>query len=316
MLLIDVVQDMTRSQRMLCAHRWGVDSSAPMILAERMLVEDTAARLIRRMAKAGASTLGRILVEHVGSPIASHPALEAEASVLRDWGVLLEEGSGWSLPVDLALAARTERRVEHLYLGALITELSAKALRALAESLGVGLAGGQISQRVRLRGAVLSNFDAASASAEVLAGARALQGLGSLPAGTIRSVEPVDGAMGQLFDVTTAETTHRVAPREIALALGVEFPHAEYQAVPLVPMALERVQPLPLTAIGGIIEFQTAQQREQAMHSKRLQAWAMESAGARVLIHAEVDLQAVREELLRIGFESVAMDGAGDFYAS
>lgn len=316
MLLIDVVQQMTRSQRMLCAHRWGVDSSTPMILAERVLVEDVAARLVRRVAKAGAPNLGRLLVEYAGVGISEQDSLSAEAAVVRDWGLLLEDGKKWSMPIDLAMAASSERKKEHLLLSALLSFVSSKSLRSLAEALGVNLAGGQISQRVRLRQAIIDAFSESEASPDVKAAAKTTHGLGVLDVRALKSAEPVEGANGALFDVVIGEQTYRIAPREIAIALGFSFEEVSVEGVQPQPMALERVQALPMAEIGGLVVFQTAQMCDQAMHSKRMKEWSLEVSGARVLLKPSVDIQAVRDELLRIGYESVGLDGAGEIYAS
>ena len=315
MLLVDVIQQMTRSQRMLRAHRWGVEGVAPVMLAERLLVEDVAARLVRRMAKAGAPNLGRLLVEHTGASVRAQESLASEAAVLRDWGVLIEEDDRWALPVDLAIAARAERKLEHFYLGSLLNFTTEKALRPLADALGVSLAGGPVSQRVRVRQAILEAMKLDEIGDEVRAGVDELQSLGAVSVGLIRAVAPVEGTQGLLFDVTFDDGPRRIAPRDLALALGMEFAEVSVEGVQLVPLMLDRVQPLPSLPIGAVVTFQTPQMCEQAMHSKKLQEWALEVVGARVLMRAGVDVDALRSELLRLGYESEGMELLGGYHA-
>lgn len=313
MLLIDVIEQMTRSQRMLCAHRWGVDSATPMVIAERLLVDESAARLVRRMAKAGAPNLARLLVESVGVGIAEQASLAAEAAVVRDWGVLLEEDGRWSLPVDLAIAARGEAKNEGWLLGSLIARLSPKALRALADEVDVHLAGSHVSQCVRVRQGVLAGFAVDAADAPLREGVDALAAMTSVASNDVQALTPVEGRRGQLFDVTLKNgTQRRIAPRELALALGRALVEIAVQGAPLTPLTFDRVQALPVVPVGGVITFQSEALCARAMHSKWLKDQALEVIGARVLLRPGVVLRAVRDELLRLGYESAS---DGEFHA-
>lgn len=316
MLLVDVLQRMSRAQRSLSAQRWGVESSPPAVLAERLTSPDVARRLFGQLKQAGAPNLTLLLVEYGGAPFSPNEELAAEAAVLRDWGLLIEESDGWALPADLVLAMSASRQRERYFLGTLLARLNAKDLQTLADEVGIALAGSPVRSLAQIRRAVLIAADDADFS-DIVAAAEVVTELEPAELPRVGAIRLVAGHYGRLFVVNLDGVDYTVAPREIAEVMGHSFTDATVKGLRPATVSLEKVPTLAVVPVSALLQFSTSATLQEALRNRRFADIVQEVVGdRRVLLKEGLSAATIREELLRLGFEDVPGGADGGSYAS
>lgn len=303
----EVIAAMTRAQRSLCAHRWGIRASGPRVMAELLLEEATATRLLRRISKAGAGELVRLLAEHPGRGIPRQEVLEAEAAIVADWGILLQAGELWLLPFDLAIAMAPGLRCERFFASGFVRRLSDAQFRDLADAMQVPTGGSRVAQIARVSRAMLEQpvdpglQDAAAASAA----------LSPLAAEDIDEVELLDGAPFGRFRMVLADgSEHVVCPREYAVALGASFAEASARGFRPETMELEPIDVPEAQPISALVRFASKRALDDALRTPRFAQLVLERLGdTKVVIAPAVESETLRQALLHIGFEDVQREG-------
>lgn len=297
----EVIAAMTRAQRALCAHRWGIRHSGPRVMAELLLDETTAERLLRRIEKAGAGELIRLLAEHPGRGIPVQEELEAEAAIVADWGVLLAGDGRWLLPFDLAVAMAGELRCERFFAAGLIRRLSEGELRTMANALNVTAGGSRVSQIARIARAALE----APVDASLKDAAEACAKLSPLAAAEIDRVEWLEEPPFGRFRVCLRDGREElVCPREYAVALGVSFREARARGFRPQTMELEPIDVPEARLISAVVRFPSRRALDDALQTPRFAELVAERLGdTRAAIASGVEREKLRQVLLHIGFE-------------
>lgn len=316
MLLVDVLQRMSRAQRSLSAQRWGLESGPAAVLAERAMAPDVAQRLFHLLGHAGAPNLTRMLVENGGASLPQRDDLSSEASVLRDWGLLVEDGDAWALPTDLALAMDRCRHHERYFLGTLLAGLGPKDVQSLAEELGTPLAGSPVRSLAQLRNTVMGTAADADFS-DIRAAAETASSLEPAELPRVGAIRLVAGHYGRLFVVNLDGVDYTVAPREIAHAMGYRFVDATVEGLRPETVALNDVPTLTVEPVSALLQFSTHAMLQEALRNARFGELVLEVVGdRRVLLKEGLSAPVIRDALLRLGFEDVPGGTDGGSYAS
>lgn len=317
MLLVDLLQHMSRAQRALAAHRWGIEPGAPAMLAERLVHPEQAGRLFHRVAQAGAPNLILVLVEYGGAPFPVQSRLDAEAAVLREWGLLIEDGENWRLPADLSVAMSSQRESERYFLTTLLSSLDPRALRQIAEELSVVLAGGPARQIALLAREIVAYAQAAKISSETLRAAEVVAHLQFAALPRVGNIQVIEGSAGQRFRIALDGIDYEITPREIAELVGHQFRDLTVRALQPAAFTLGRVPSFPVLPVSALLVFPSKETMHEALRSLRFSALVVEQVGEqRLLLQAGMTLAMIREELVRIGFEGVLNAGIGGSNAS
>lgn len=312
MLLVDSLQQMSRAQRALNARRWEIDTDDPMRLAARATEPAGAMRLLRAVSQAGAPNLVRILIEFAGYPLAAQTLMEAEAAVLREWGLLVETKGGWMLPVDLALALRAQRQTERYFLAPLLAAVEPRSLRRIFAELKVFPQGGELQQIVVLATKIIEQAAIFPLDNEVRKAAWTVANLQSAAMPRLGKVEVVEGSAGQRFRITLDGVFYEITPREIAELVGHPFRDVTVRAQPSVAPSLGRMPTFAALETSALLVFPSQSALLEAMRSPRFASMVIELVGQqRVLIRADMSPIEIREELMRMGFEGVIDAGSG-----
>lgn len=315
MLLVDLLQQLSRAQRALSAHRWGIEPGAVAMVAERLVSPEIATRLFRRVAEAGAPNLIRVLTEYGGAPFEPQASLDAEASVLREWGLLIEDEGGWRLPADLAVAMVTLRGSERYFLPTLLARLDARALRSLADELSFPLAGSVPRQIVGLASEIVARAEPISSATRAAAEKTARLQSAALP--RVGNIEAVEGSAGQRFIIALDGVDYEIAPREISELVGHQFQDVTVRALQPAAFTLGRVPSFPVLPVSALLAFPSQEALQEALRSRGFSELVEEHLGPqRVLLRAGLSPSKIREELVRIGFEGVVDAGIGGSHAS
>lgn len=314
MLLVDLLQHMSRAQRALSAHRWGIEPGAAAMVAERLVSPEVATRLYRRVSEAGAPNLIRVLTEYGGAPFEPQPSLEAEASVLREWGLLVEDERGWRLPGELAVAMERQRGAERYFLSTLLARLDGRALREVAEELSFPLAGSFARQIVGLAREIVARADMLDEATRHAAQTTARLQSAALP--RLGEIEAIAGSAGQRFRITLDGIHYEIAPREISELVGHQFQDVTVRALQPAAFSLGQVPSFPVLPVSALLVFPSGEALQDALRSHRFSELVEEQIGAqRVLLRAGITPAKIREELVRIGFEGVLDAGIGGSHA-
>lgn len=300
-LLFDVLSAKPRAQRHLCAQRWEIPISAARVMVERMTSGSGAERIARRIVNAGASNLMPLLVEYGGYPIRRRPGFEAEAAIIRDWQIVVEDRESWRLPLDLAVAMLPVARYESLFLTTLLARLPEAQLVDLREEFELAGAGSRAFQIWRLREKILSGPCDSDA---VKQGAKLAAEHGSIEASRIDTVEYIAGSGGCLFAVNIDGNTRALATREVAQAHGFEFSEPNIEGATPEPMFLTELDVPEWTETSGVVSFISIRALQAALERAEFRQMVSEQIGdRRVILSADYTVQDAHLALTMLGYE-------------
>ena len=264
---------------------------------------ETAERLLRRISKAGAPTLIRLLAEHGGAPVPRQDGLEAEAAVLRDWDVMLERPDSWQLPLDLAVGMVGAVRRERGFAATLIARLDDQALRGLTDELGVTVGGSRAYQVVRALWAMPAQGptdDRARAAAARLAE------LCPLDVDRLGPVAVVPETAGSLWSLVYEGAPHEVTHRELAEQLGHAFIAEPVEGLRPGAVSLEPVEVPEAELVSALLTFPSRRALDEALSVSWFASLTARRLGERrIAVLPGVDRVRLREALLRLGYEDV-----------
>lgn len=289
------------------AHRTGVPSARPRIVAAAWTQPSGARRLLRRADEAGGGALLRLLVEHAGAPVQLTDAMRAESRRLCGWSPVACTETTATLPLEIGIALSGNARVERGFVATLVGRTAVTDLVALADELGVATRGTEPTLRRRVARAILAAPDDAidaDAAAE-------LARIGHLRNAEVDGVRPVAGQAGRAFDVETAGGTFRIAPREHADRLGLHFEAPEFEARSGATSTARRRLPTVLP-VGALVTFSTTRATDDALKEPAFRDLILHRIDERrVVTRASVSAAEARACLTRLGFDlSTLAEGA------
>jgi hypothetical protein len=305
-LLFDVLSAKPRAQRHLCAQRWEIPVSAARMMVERMTSGGGAVRIARRIVDAGAPNLMPLLIEYGGCPVTRKEPLEAEASVIRDWHLLVETQKSWRLPLDLCVAMLEAAVYERFFLTTLLSRVSEDDLAVIRDDFKLGAAGSKAHQIWRLRERILADL---IVDESLEAAASATEEVQAVPATDISDVRYVGGSRGCIFELDIEGETTAFSAREVAQSLGREFDQPDIVGVSPKPVDLDELDVPDWTPTSGVVTFVSINALQAALEEPSFTTMVTEQIGdRRVILSPDYSVQDAHLALTMLGYEPTLSD--------
>lgn len=295
MRIIEHLSSLSPAMRELLALRWGVPAGSPRVMAEALFSESVRAQLFERIASDGAAPLYERLICAAGVAVPVPRGMEEMAGWLEARGLLLLEGTGVMLPVELALLEQERAPVEEGWLLTLLARCSEANLRSIGAALGLTLP----TRRVELLLTIGRALPAAGRSKR-----SASEPFVPVPAGELVSVEATLRAGRLAFAVET-----RSDRREVEAQTQVAAPSAAASK----RRAVEPVSPFSFPrhgAVGAVLVASTPAYARYLTSQSALAGYLGEQLDAcRFATPAEVSFEELRSRLVALLSEDEVLHG-------
>jgi hypothetical protein len=304
MQTFDLLQGMEPALLELSASRWGVPASTPHLVAELLRTPAHAVRTCRRGADAGAGRLVRTMVEFGGHAVPLHENLRTEARLLEGWFPFTASDLGWRVPFDFAAAAIEAAESERFFAATLLGRCTDAQIRAVTVELGLPTSGSRNARAGRAAALIAKralSADNRSAWADAI---RVTAGLPALAADQILAVQPVAGAMGAVFEVSTRDGRKVIyAVREYAIAAGYALPALHFGPTPLPQRRMLKVRIPNMLPTGVLVTFSTLRATEEAVGIDEFRDMVAQRLDERRLVlQPGIEVRTVQALLSRVGF--------------
>jgi len=295
-----VLEELSRAQLLLSAHRCGVIATTRRAFAAAITQPQTALQVCQRGEDARAGQLVRLLVEYGGNWVPRCGELEVEAERLAGWFPFVETERGWRAGSDFATAATPFGKRERFFAATLIGRLSPGGVRLMAENLGTDLRDAPRQACHHLHDAILHSMT--SEGLDDLFGAIARND--SIAAKTIQEVVHLEGPRFAI--VLDKGERMEVCPRELAERQGVRFQQTPVVAATLVTSSALRVPPprIPeFIEIAAIVTFSSTRAANEAQEHEALRhLWARRVDRRRLATRPSSDATDTQALLFDAGF--------------